>query len=479
MTVRLECSLPDNVVEIGNEVAQGMIDALNAADSPSSSNPLLTKSAGDLLYLEKDGGGTVVGTVIVDSDGTVGGDVATVTGGELHLSKFGVGAITLDPVLGVVFPDATSQGSAAVFYDQSLNTTNNVTFVSVSSINGVNGTSQTSTGFTALEYGSGSPFRAQLTKTGVTFANISGVGIHFGDGTHQYTAGFPTPTGTTTQYLRGDGTTSTFAIDALAAVPAASTSTAGKVQLATDAQAIAGTSTTLAVTPAAALKEINRRSARRGFYQGVATLTTQTNGTGAGYTQVQQYTNIQAGNAGVAGFARGYLLAQQAMALSDWAKPWGFVVWTRAFNGSSYSGTEWRCGIGYTSNPTAGVAVGDLAVRGFGFKWVNGGNIFLQVHDGTTLRNIDTGYTPPTTGAVPNIMLEAYSDGAGNVEALVRVTLLTTGSTYTDYTVTSANGPTGAITISPNNGFMFQVQTSTTHTVALNAGGLNPSIIME
>lgn len=113
MSVRLECSIPDNVVEIGNEVAQGMVDALNAAENPTASNPLLTKSAGDAAYLEKDGGGTVVGTVVVDTDGTVGGNTATITGTSVEVNNFGVGTISIDPVLGITFPDSTSQGTAA------------------------------------------------------------------------------------------------------------------------------------------------------------------------------------------------------------------------------------------------------------------------------------------------------------------------------------------------------------------------------
>ena len=105
--------------------------------------------------------------------------------------------------------------------------------------------------------------------------------------------------------------------------------------------------------------------------------------------------------------------------------------------------------------------------------------MFLQVHDGTTLRNIDTGYTPATTGALPQIYLEAFSDGAGNVTALVRVYPATSGAASTDYTATSANGPTGALAVSPNNGFMYQLQTGTTHTQVLNGGGLHPTFFYD
>lgn len=293
---------------------------------------------------------------------------------------------------------------------------------------------------------------------------------------------FPKPTGTTAQYLRGDGTTSTFATDALAAVPDASTSTKGKVQLATNAEAIAGTDTTKAVTSAGVATEASRRFARRRFQTPITVLTTQTNGTGAGYTQVQQYTNIFAGTAGNAGFARGYSVATQPefQAGFDWSRPIGFGAFFAICNFSSYAGTNVRCGLGYSSTPTAGVAVGDLSARGIGFYWAHGGNLFLQVHDGTTLRNIDTGYTPSSSNIVQKLYAEGFSDGAGNVTAYVRVTNSSgSGASISEYTATSANGPTGALAVSPNNGYLFQVVSTTAHSAQLNVGGLHPTFFYD
>ena len=130
MSVRLSPNIPTNVVEIGQEITQGVVDALNNASAPSATNPYLTGTAGSAYYLEKAGGGTVVGTIVVDTDGTVGGNVTTINGTSVEVDNFGVGVIQIDPVLGVTFPDNTSQGTAAIFYDQSLNTTDSVEFLS-------------------------------------------------------------------------------------------------------------------------------------------------------------------------------------------------------------------------------------------------------------------------------------------------------------------------------------------------------------
>ena len=265
-------------------------------------------------------------------------------------------------------------------------------------------------------------------------------------------------------------------------VPSASTSTAGKVQLATNAEAIAGTDTTKAVTAAGVATEAARKFARRRFQTPINLLSTQVNGTGAGYTQVQQYCNITGGNVGVAGFARGYEIVTHPDygAGFDWARSIGFGAFFVVSNNSAYAGTYVRCGIGYTSSPTAGVEVTNFTARGIGFYWAQGGNLFLHVHDGTTLRSIDTGYAPTTTANLQRVYAEAFSDGAGNVTAYVRVTnSQATGATISEYTATSANGPTGALAASPNNGYLFQVVTGTTHTSVLNVGSLHPTFFCD
>ena len=114
MTILISDKPEMNVVNVGDELTQNMIDALNGASGPSSANVYVTRSAGDSAYIEKDGGGTVVGTVVVDTDGTVGGNVTTITGTSVEVNNYGVGTIKMDPVLGITFPDSTSQATAAV-----------------------------------------------------------------------------------------------------------------------------------------------------------------------------------------------------------------------------------------------------------------------------------------------------------------------------------------------------------------------------
>jgi hypothetical protein len=54
MSINISPNIPANVVEIGNEITQNVIDALANASSPSSANPLLTASAGNAAYAGKN-----------------------------------------------------------------------------------------------------------------------------------------------------------------------------------------------------------------------------------------------------------------------------------------------------------------------------------------------------------------------------------------------------------------------------------------
>jgi hypothetical protein len=193
MSISLSPNIPANVVEIGQEITQGVVDALNNSSAPTSANPYLTVSAGDNNYLVKAGGGTVVGTVVVDTDGTVGGNVTTINGTSVEVDNFGVGAIQIDPVLGVTFPDNTSQGTAAIFYNQSLNTTSSVAFsqLQVGPSPGLFAT-VSPTNFTVLDFTPpGAPVvQSQLGASGLSL-NQSGAGITFPDSTLQTTAAKP------------------------------------------------------------------------------------------------------------------------------------------------------------------------------------------------------------------------------------------------------------------------------------------------
>lgn len=95
---------------------------------------------------------------------------------------------------GITFPDLTTQTTAYTGptnpFDQSLNTTDNPTFIGVrSEQSGSNDAIYvTNTNLTVLEFGGmGIPIRASLSKSGLTLSN-AGAGITFPDGTIQTTA---------------------------------------------------------------------------------------------------------------------------------------------------------------------------------------------------------------------------------------------------------------------------------------------------
>jgi hypothetical protein len=54
MSINITQKPEQNVVNVGDEVTQDQINAINAASSPSTANPLLSKSAGDAAYAGKN-----------------------------------------------------------------------------------------------------------------------------------------------------------------------------------------------------------------------------------------------------------------------------------------------------------------------------------------------------------------------------------------------------------------------------------------
>jgi hypothetical protein len=265
---------------------------------------------------------------------------------------------------------------------------------------------------------------------------------------------YPIPTGTTSQYLRGDGTTSTFSTDVIAAVPAASDTVAGKVELATVAEAIAGTSTTLAVTPAAAKATrfilLNNEVDLTPFTW-LSTFSTWTgtrnrlnfpiSGTtaiGSGLWRIENDYNNLSTNTSI-----------------DFSKRVSIAGRFRLNQNGATTNNIFRFTIGKT-------AIGDLATRGFGVRCLYGDALELQVHDGTTLSNVTSSFTPTiaTTGTPFDVRVE--SDGAGNV------TLFVNGSSV----ATSANGPTNTGP-SGRNQIYYELESASTNT---NAPSANMSI---
>lgn len=103
MTIQVDNALPPNVVEIGNEITQGVVDGLmSASPAPSSSNPYFTKA-----------GGTLTGNLSV---GVAGADTTMffeIGSGLYVLNQEGDQQIYLTSNQ-INFPDNTVQTTAAV-----------------------------------------------------------------------------------------------------------------------------------------------------------------------------------------------------------------------------------------------------------------------------------------------------------------------------------------------------------------------------
>ena len=112
-----------------------------------------------------------------------------------------------------------------------------------------------------------------------------------------------------------------------------------------------------------------------------------------------------------------------------------------------------RLTFGKRGSGASGSDVGDLAVRGFGVKSTGASNaIVLTVHNGTTLTDVTSTFTP-TAGGTFDILID--SDGSGNV------TLYVNGTQH----ATTTAGPTGAST-----GIVPTVWVETVATAAVAAG---------
>ena len=245
-------------------------------------------------------------------------------------------------------------------------------------------------------------------------------------------------------------------------VPAASTTAAGKVELATNAEVIAGTSTTLALVPGhSGFLKADPRLRSLSFFNG-----SSVSGSGVATTSTPQTFSRQvylsslatgracfifgAIGATNAGFGTSTTKADQV----DFSKK----VWIAGYAMMGYSGgtnylgdANTICRItlgGYSSNTT-----GEMTSRGIGMKKVGGTSsvVTLTVHNGTTRTDVASTVTI-ADGAGINWMI--YSDGTGNV------TLYING---TEAATTNA-GPTSA-TSSGSACYREQVEAVSTPTV--------------
>jgi hypothetical protein len=203
---------------------------------------------------------------------------------------------------------------------------------------------------------------------------------------------------------------------ALAAIPDASTTVKGKVELATDAEAVAGTSNSLAVTPRGVINSEISPSTWRFYGPDFTTATSGTGGLndsfGAG---AARRTN------GPTSTGAGHVVANHSTPPYAGQAQNGNLNWTRRV---SFSARIIRAAVSPSSESiylvTLGEAeatnTGDPTVPSIGIKVTGSGAMVLMAHDGTTLSTSTTTHTPSTFSAFDLLVV---SDGAGNVEAFV------------------------------------------------------------
>jgi len=322
----------------------------------------------------------------------------------------------------------TSQGYLTAPYnpfDQTLNTSSTVQFAGVS-ISGLTGyvVGMSSSSVYAINTTSGQK-GAFLNGDGLNLLG-SGSGIIFADSTTQTTAATtpdltpyatlasptftgdpkaPTPTA-------GDNDTS-IATTAFVNTycPSASTTVEGKVELATTAEAIAGTDTTRAVTSEGLRSNVNKPSR---LAIGAAVWTGATSGTGASGGQ-----NFNAKSAAAPTTAVGYGSVYYSLLLTngnasynstiDWSKKNEFTFQYAKGVNTADPNTVGRLVIGKPS--FSGVA-GDPTARAVGVRNYRTGFLELIVHDGTTLTAVATSLAVNSTFVFD---LRIVSEGNGTV----------------------------------------------------------------
>jgi hypothetical protein len=273
------------------------------------------------------------------------------------------------------------------------------------------------------------------------------------------------PTGTTAVTQTAGNNTTAVATTAFVQqeVPAASTTAAGKVELATVAETIVGTSTSL-VSPLSVIPSILARAELRALaYMNYAQVSgsgsASTPNVGAGFREIF-LGSLAAGRASFSHGVVGTAGAQCSMSRADMNKiDFSKKVWMagKTMAGGTLSGTSYigdantLCRVtlgGYSSATT-----GDMTLMGIGWKKVGGTSPFftLTVHNGTTRTDVATSVSQSSLAVIDWVI---YSDGTGNV------TLYINGA----QAATTTAGPTG-ITNSGAATYREQVEATATPAV--------------
>jgi hypothetical protein len=241
------------------------------------------------------------------------------------------------------------------------------------------------------------------------------------------------PTGTTGVTQTAGNNTTALATTAFvtAAVPAASTTVAGLVELATSEEAILGSSTTLATTAFSAKAAIMSSDWSPIYRSG---FTATASGTGANATLGFTNTLYQMPTLGaVSGhsYGRTYGTSQIDQLTNLWGDDANIYV--------NFAKRIWISGRSLLNFPNEAVyvarvsfgkaeatGVGDLAARGIGWRYSGGASNFveLMVHNGTTLTTVNSSFHPTTSAFSWDIV----SDGSGNVTLYINGSSVATTS---------------------------------------------------
>jgi hypothetical protein len=238
------------------------------------------------------------------------------------------------------------------------------------------------------------------------------------------------PTGTIGVTQTAGNNTTALATTAFvtASNPDASTTVKGHVELATNAETVAGTSTTLAVTPNGVESAIVSPTVLRYF---APAWSGATSGTGAGALSVFGQQRVVAPSSAVGFAVRSHVISQNSRGVNpdngavNFSKRivWGFRVSRYAFGTTSVD-SVCRVVLGKTGG------AGAPTVKSIGVYFDGTSVLKLMVHDGTTLRYVDTTFTPVQLQGFDAVII---SEGNGNVSLFVNGSLA----------ATSANGPVG------------------------------------
>lgn len=191
--------------------------------------------------------------------------------------------------------------------------------------------------------------------------------------------------------------------------PTASTTAAGKVELATVTEAMAGTSATLAVTPAGLEDSLSDQD----FWDFQTTApVASTSGTGAATAQTGNTRKVDAPTsaAGNAILRSGLLLPARGVsnnASALWGKRYSLTFRCVHIGSSIDANSVGRVLYGKGSaTTTAG-----LAVRGFGIEYSSGNALKILAHNGTTLTTYSTSHTVSTSNQAIDVKVTLAADG--------------------------------------------------------------------